>query len=237
MCRAIFELLKTAPLDYRWLRTLYHVLSHLNYSQSAERIDRVLERWAQLPDRVREDRPIEGYYTRLCLRDEFRCFIGALFGKGYNTENLVVVLHGNQDASDVALRCAYYAQGDLTAEKMKGGYKKDRTVFTFAASLNPRVHRNGKLRKLMEDEYLGGDLSRLWLKYDEQMRKLWPSIPPVSDELDSEAAAKPRDPIRSSLLELQKGLATLTTRVSQLRQIMIVSAIILVFLIYFRAKY
>lgn len=160
MCRAIFELLETAPLDYRWLRTLYHVLSHLNYSQSAKRIDLVLERWAQLPDRVKEDRRIEGYYTQLCLRDEFRCFIAALFDMGYNTENNIVILHGNQDASDVALRCAYYAQGDLTAKDMEHAYKKDMGVFTFAASLNPRVHRNSKLRKRMEDEYVYADVRR-----------------------------------------------------------------------------
>ena len=56
-------------------------------------------------------------------------------------------------------------------------------------------------------------------------------------ELAAETATKPSDAVRSSITELQKGLATVTSRISELRQIVIVGAIILAILIYFRVKY
>jgi hypothetical protein len=62
-------------------------------------------------------------------------------------------------------------------------------------------------------------------------------LPPVSGELPVETVTKPPDATQSSITELQKGLATLTTRVSELRQLVIMGAIILAILIYFRLKY
>jgi hypothetical protein len=236
--KSIFELLNTAPVNYHWLRTLYHLLDQLDFQQvhPAERIDHVLGRWAQLPTSEEKDRLEEGYYTTLPIRDEFRCFIAALYGRGFARNR--TVLHGNRDADDVALRCAHYAKSGLKSQDMEEGYKKDGAVFTFAASLNSRVHQLRALRKLMEEEYLDRDMTRLWLKYDEQLRKRWPnSIPPVSAELAVETVTKPLDAVRSSIIELQKGLATLTTRVSELRLLVIAGAIILAILIYFRSKY
>ena len=235
--KSIFGLLETAPVNYHWLRTLYHLLDQLDFRQvhAAERIDHVLGRWAQLPTSKEKDSLEEGYYTTLHIRDEFRCLMAALYGRGF--ANNKTVLHGNRDADDVALRCAYYAKGELTAKDMEAGHKKDRAVFTFAAILNSRIHQRRELRKLMEDEYLDGDLARRWLRYDEQLRKAWPHLPPASGELAVETETKPPDAIQSSITELQKGLATLTTRVSELRQLMIVGAIILAIMIYFRSKY
>lgn len=238
--KSIFELLETAPVNYRWLRTLYHLLDHLDFLQvhPAERIDHVLGRWAQLPTSKEKGSLEEGYFTALNIRDEFRCLIAALYGRGYAKNK--TVLHGNRDAEDVALRCAYYAKGDLTTKDMAAGYKKDGAVFTFAAMLNSRVHQRSELRQLMEEEYLGGDMAQRWLKYDEQLRKERPySVPPVSAELPIETAPKTPDAAatQSSITELQKGLTTLARRVSELRQLVIVAAIILGLLIYFRFRY
>ena len=238
--KSIFELLETAPVNYRWLRTLHHLLDHLDFLQvhAAERIDHVLGRWAQLPTSKEKGSLEEGYFTALNIGDEFRCLIAALYGRGYAKNK--TVLHGNRDADDVALRSAYYAKGDLTAKDMAAGYKKDEAVFTFAAMLNSRVHQRTELRQLMEDEYLGGDMVQRWLKYDEQLRKERPySVPPVSAELPIKTAPKPPDAeaIQTSITELQKGLTTLTKRVSELRQLVIVAAIILGLLIYFRFRY
>jgi hypothetical protein len=231
--KAIFLLLEIAPVNYIWLRTLYHLLDHLDFQQvhSAERIDQVLARWTQLPISEKDS----GYFTTLSIRVEFRCFIAALYGRGF--ANNKTVLHGNRDADDVALRCAYYATGNITPKEMEAGHRKDKGVFTFAAILNSRIHETGQLRKIMEEEYLDGDMARRWLKYDEQFRKRRPNwAPPVSEELLADIATKPIDPVRLSITELQKALTALTTRVSELRQIMIVAAIALAILIYFRFK-
>jgi hypothetical protein len=81
-------------------------------------------------------------------------------------------------------------------------------------------------------------MARRWLKYDEQLRKDRRNLlPPVSGELAAETATKPPDAAQSSIAELQKGLASLTTRVSELRQLVIGGAIILAILIYFQSKY
>ena len=131
------------------------------------------------------------------------------------------------------IRCAYYARGQLTAKEMAAGYEKDGPVFTFAAMLNSRVHQQGDLRKLMEEDYLNLDdhMTRRWLKYDEQVRKAWPnSTPQVSEELAAETATRPIDAVQLSITDLQKGLMTLTSRVSQLRQLIIVGAAILAIL-------
>jgi hypothetical protein len=176
----------------------------------------------------------EGYYTALPLRDELRCFIAALYGRGFS--NGKSILHGNRNASDVAVRCAYYGKGELTAKDIEAGIEKDGAVFTFAATLNERIHKRRDLRKLMEDEYLhDDDMIRRWLKYDEQIRRKWPnSIPTASVELAVGSTDKPTDTVQSSIVELQMALATLTTRVSELRQLFITGAIILAaLLIYF----
>jgi hypothetical protein len=81
-------------------------------------------------------------------------------------------------------------------------------------------------------------MARRWLQYDEQVRKACPnSTPPVSEELSIETVTNPPDVVRSSITELQKGLAMLTTPVSELRQLMIAGVIILAVLIYFHLRY
>ena len=106
---------------------------------------------------------------------------------------------------------------------MEAGHKKDGAVFTFTAILNSRVHV-GELRKLMENEYLGGDMVRVRcrLKYDEQLRKAYPNlVPPISKELAADRDTKRLDAVQSSIAEMRKTLATLTVRVSELRQLVI----------------
>jgi hypothetical protein len=237
--KAIFGLLETAPVNYHWLRTLYHLLDHLDFKQvcSPERIDQVLARWSTLPARKEKENLLEGYFTTLNVRDEFRCLIAALYGRGFVDKKFVI--HGDRDADDVALRCAYYGKRDLTAKDIAAGHKKDGDVFTFAATLNSSVHHGKQLRQLMEDEYLHGGTAQRWLKYDEQLRKKWPNLPRVSAEFPAETETKTPDvvAVQTAIAELQKGLTALTTRVSELRQLMIVGVIILGILIYLRSKY
>jgi hypothetical protein len=187
------------------------------YVHSPENLDHVLKRWAQLPVAEKQETSNDGYFTSLPLRDEFRCLIAALYGRGFDAKKTVSVYFGKPDADDVAIRCAYYARGQRRAKEMAAGYEKDGTVFTFAATLNANVRALGNLRKLMEEDYLNLDdqMTRRWLKYDEQVRKARPNTPPVSQELLTEIVAKPIDATRSSITELQGQLTTLTTRVAE----------------------
>jgi hypothetical protein len=90
----------------------------------------------------------------------------------------------------------------------------------------------------MENEYLTSDTAQRWLKYDHQLRTTWPHhVPPVSEQLLVEIAKTPADDVRLSIKELQNGLATLNLHVSKLRQLIILAAAVLAFLIYFRLRY
>jgi hypothetical protein len=234
--RSIFELLAKAPLNYHSMRSLYHLLDNLNFRRvhSPPRIDHVLSRWAQFS--TTEDRDISnrGYWTRLSFKDEFRCLIASLYNGGYADNKSINF--GNCYADDVALRCAYYANTDLTKKDMQKWFAKDGEIFVFAAILNSRVHKYAHLRELMETEYLSGDTALRWLKYDEQLREAQPSfVPPVSDELPVET--KPKDETLRSITELRKLLSVLDTRLSGLRRLIIVVAIVLAILIYFQIKY
>jgi hypothetical protein len=158
--KAIFLLLEIAPLNMRWLRVLYDLLNKLAPEQVAtpEKIDHVLARWATLDDRMSDGKVSEGYHTSLSLKDEFRCLVAALYGRGF--VNNASVLHGSPTAKDIALRCAYYGQGDITPKEMKAGYKRDKEAFIFAVLFNGRIYDSPKLRKPLQEEFWGGMFGR-----------------------------------------------------------------------------
>ena len=81
-------------------------------------------------------------------------------------------------AQDVAIRCAHYGNADLNPKTMKEGYKKDGPVFTFAMLFNDHVFYTGSLRKLVEDEYLHGDLIWRYRKRCAQFHIEWPDFDP-----------------------------------------------------------
>jgi hypothetical protein len=95
---AIFRLLEIAPLDRRWLRVLYALLDSVAPEQVAtpDEIGQVLTRWATLDDRMSDGKVSEGYHTSLSLKDEFRCLVAALYGRGY--VNNAFVIHGSPAA-------------------------------------------------------------------------------------------------------------------------------------------
>ena len=115
---AIFALLEIAPVNMRWLWVLYDLLDNLAPQQVAtpEKIDHVLARWATLDDRMSDGKVIEGYHTSLSIKDEFRCLVAALYGRGFVKGTFVI--HGSPTPKDVALRCAYYGKGNITAKEM-----------------------------------------------------------------------------------------------------------------------
>ena len=186
--KAIFGLLEIAPVNMRWLRVLYDLLDKLAPEQVTrpKKIDHVLARWATLDEGMSDGEVSEGYHTSLSLKEEFRCLIAALYGRGspeLTTEDLDRVLksdyaslprsfiHGSPNAKDVALRCAYYGKGDITAKEMKAGYKRDKEVFAFAVLLNDGIYRSPELRKPLREEFWGGLFGR-YSKYKTQREQL-----------------------------------------------------------------
>jgi hypothetical protein len=233
--KSILALLEKAPINYHSLLALYRLLDHLDFQQvrihTPEHIELILERWARV-EAPKKDRFDEGYYTALSKKDEFRCLIAALYGRA----------GGDCEADDVALRCAFYGNGDLTSEEMVAGYKRDDSTFVFAATLNRNVHQSPDLRRIMEEKYLDRYTGNRWLKYDKQIRRKWPNlVPPISQTIltiteNKVTESKEPDAIAEAIAELQKSLIALTARVSEARQLMLVGAVVLILLIYFHAR-
>jgi hypothetical protein len=146
--KAILKLLEIAPLTRQWLFTLYELLDRLDPQHVArpDKIDYLLERWSV----DYKEKPNEGFLTSLEMKDEFRCLIAALYGKTYANNKTVVT------ARDVALRCAFYGNAELTPREMRKGRGRDGTAFVFAVLFNDHVYLKPKLRKLLE-EYLTGN--------------------------------------------------------------------------------
>ena len=86
---------------------------------------------------------IEGLHTPLSIKDEFRCLVAALYGRGF----------GSPGAKEIALRCAFYGKGEITAKGMRDGYKRDKKVFAFAVLFNDKVYHSPKLRKPLQEEH------------------------------------------------------------------------------------
>ena len=109
--------------------------------------------------------------TSLEMKDEFRCLIAALYGKTFANNETVVV--GTATAPDVALRCAFYGNAELTSREMHKGRERDGAAFGFAVLFNDHVYRKPELRKLLEEEYLTGNRRAHYLRRCEQLHKRW----------------------------------------------------------------
>jgi hypothetical protein len=201
-----------------WLHVLYRLLDRLapEHVANPEKIDHVLARWATLDDRmsggkvsegegywdkvanqIASDRkPLEGYHTSLSLKDEFRCLIAALYGRGTSKPTaedlrnkdwrLRSFIHGSPNAKDVALRCAYYGKGEITPQEVKAGYKRDEKAFVFAVLFNDKIYEDSALRKLLQEEYWDGMFDRYTRKKRERERR---------KKQEREARSGPDDPV------------------------------------------
>jgi hypothetical protein len=115
----------------------------------------------------------EGLWTSLSLKDEFRCLVASLYGDTYWNEGVT--------AKDVAERCGYYGNAELTEGELKAGYDRDQEVFVFAAMNNKNVLSKSTLRKLFEEDMVSALVrTRFWhmtdryLKRFELQKKKWP---------------------------------------------------------------
>jgi hypothetical protein len=176
--KAIFSFLSIVPTTSRGLHTAYQLLDagdpqHVHWP---EQIDRELSRWSGVQIAGFRDQPRKGHFTALTLVDEFRCLVAAMYGKSLGDKKSKV--HGTPSASDVAVRCAYYGKANLDQKAMKAGHQKDEDVFTLAVLCNDHVFHIASLRKLVEDEYLRGDLISRYRKRCDQIHNQWPNFDP-----------------------------------------------------------
>jgi hypothetical protein len=212
--KAIFRFLEIAPVEPRWFWVVYDVLGKLDPQQvhSPERIDHVLDRWKSLKLGGSKDaEEMEGFFTGLPMREELRCHIAALFGRGYDKQK--TIYFGSSTAEDIALRCAHYGCGDITGKEMRAGYERDKDGYVFAACFNSNIMSNRKLRKIFEEEQLSGDVSKLYLKHFVALKKTWPHIgEPFSEELKEEA--KPSDPSAARLERIESAAVAVQSKVA-----------------------
>jgi len=213
---AIFEMLETASTSRRWAHTLNCLLSRLDpdHVRRPDEIDTVLERW-----RVNEiggaDKPKDTHYTDtgFPVREELRCLIGALYGKSYPPTG--VVIHGTATDDDVAKRCAFYGNASLTAKDIEEGYKRDESIFVFAAILNDDVYLKKQLRKKFEEDCLNGALLPRYRRRCEQLHKRWkwfdprPAVEWMLDETPDVS-----DPLLQKMEQISAETKRLTEKVN-----------------------
>lgn len=219
----IYELLRSAPLEREWLYPLHDLL--LRVDPQAVRIPgtdprEVLSRWQGLRlekgfgEDVREEE--DGRLTSLSLVDEFRCLVGALYGRRLDAKQGIISI-GGPDDPDIALRCAYYGNATLTRNEMETGHERDGKAFTLAALSNLRLYDKPDLRAALE-EMAWGKLRYVYVQRCGQIHQRWPNFDPrpVSesgrDVLDDVIESRPTEEmtalsrIASQVAELQKGL-------------------------------
>jgi hypothetical protein len=212
--RAIFRLLEIAPVHNYWLHVLYGLLDQLDFQQVAhpETIEALLSRWTKLDDKM------EGYFTSLSLKDEFRCLIAALYGTTFSNNKSAV--QGSPSAKDVAMRCAYYGNTRLSAQEMKAGFERDQGVYVFATMYNRNLFFDSKLRKLFEEEQLGwdGDSSARYLKNFELVRKERPYLESfLPTDVRKEAATTKNDGVDEKAIAraVETAVNKIATKISQ----------------------
>jgi hypothetical protein len=215
--KAIFNLLKIAPATSVWITPLYALLDSLDpkFCIWTDKIDDVLERRKSVATNDYKGRQETGHFTSAPLRDEFRCLIAALYGEGLR-EKEGIVIHGSANASDVALRCAYYGNAELTAKDMKEGYERDRDVFVFAVLFNDHVYLTPPLRKLLEETYLTGGFEARYRHRCEQLHKHYTNFDPhPSAEWMRQGSAEDE---QNRIVKLTSWTATMDARVADLAQ-------------------
>jgi hypothetical protein len=151
-----------------------------------------------------DGKPSQGFRTSLSFKDEFRCLVAALYGQASSSLT----------AKDVALRCAYYGKGHITAKEMQAGFKRDEDAFTFAALFNRRVYYLRDLKQLMEGEFLAG--RELWTLYNEHQASLKKRDKQIHDEITFAVPTQESD--KESIAAFDKRLTNLTSQVSELKQ-------------------
>jgi hypothetical protein len=187
----VFLMLQQAPTTAQWLRTLYYLLIDLNKDAvkipASGELDAVLSRWAgvRVPKLFGKDEAEdgEGWYTELTFAAEFRCLVAALYGRSLDNKSFVV--QGGLDDEEIAKRCAFYGNGELTPKTVESAYEKDGNAFSFAALLNDSALLDKCTRAALEP-LMRGELLRLYEARCKQLARKWRwfNPKPVSQDLE-----------------------------------------------------
>src|SRR6185312_2346214 len=127
--KALFQLVKKAPVTERWCFALLAALvrAHPPSVVIDEPIAGPLERWSGFEARDRKGEIDEGLYTDLTRGEEFRCLIASLYGTRWIDGKKVHA--GSPLSPTLAERCAYYAGATLSKKDVETFAKKDGSGF------------------------------------------------------------------------------------------------------------
>lgn len=230
--KAILGMLQGAPATKDWLRALYYLLIGLDKDSvsvpGVGEVAQILHRWAgvRVPKMLgtdeREDE--EGLYTEFSFAAEFRCLVAALYGRTLKEKSFEI--QGRPDHEDLASRCAYYGNAQLTPDQVLKGFERDGNAFCFAALFNNGVLLDRKSRTTLEPLLRGELLLRLYGERCAQLANKWRWFDPkpVSEDLeealdhsrggvedqsgrDSELLAKLAREVAGVKLQLDRGVA------------------------------
>lgn len=221
--KRIFELLRGAPVDETWVRTLYRLLDKVDPTltmSSEANLREMLERWQPVTvkdeySKNNEDK--EGWFTSLNFVDEFRCRLAAVYGRQFVEGKSIYA--GYMGDENIVSRCAYYGNAPLSLQEMRAGYARDQEIFIFAALHNEHLFNNPKLRAEMETN-LSGSMCHIYIQRCKQIhsKKAWFDPNPVTKTGSEllEDLLESKNPITVSFEKLEGKIAELTTRLSSL---------------------
>lgn len=220
--KALWNLLRTAPLTESWVTALHILLVNLDPRQprtasSLEEIEATLARWAPVVvEGYEKGKPREGDYTDLSFVDELRLLIAVLFGRAFTDKK--VLFYGQFDSPDVLRRASHYGHAQLKLEDAEKGRDTDGPTYTLAALFNDTVLRNVQTRAHLEE---GIGLQNRWLyrRRCEQVagRVRGFKVDPITDYLAEEMPAPVAGPPAASP-EVLKAIAELGTRVEGVKR-------------------
>lgn len=193
--RALESLLEIAPVTQRSMHQLYWLYSGLDSSRvrSDRNIGNILKRWSALQYESKYD---EGVHTDLSMKGEFLCLIASLYGEytDYTSEPSISEVIGTARSDDVALRCAYYANVELSKKEMEAGWERDGSAFLLAALRNNSLYYDQSKRKLLES-HLGGSSANYYKKRCEQIhaRRKWFDPKPIDSTFLDEDSSNPAE--------------------------------------------
>jgi hypothetical protein len=148
---AIFNFLEVAPVSVSSIGAAKFLLDSLvvTIGVSPKEISPVLKRWGEVEEKGR------GLFTRLTETQELRCLIAALYCHRDPETEKELGPFGSPDDPDVALRCAFYAEHDLSEAEMKAGYKKDQEIFLYAVLKHKYLLEFYADKRALIEDYLG----------------------------------------------------------------------------------
>jgi hypothetical protein len=219
--RGVFRLVRTAPLEPVWLRTLHSLLMGVDPArakspQSVQEAREAVDRWKDL-NVARTFKPEEGdeqgYYTELSLADEFRCLVAALYGHAFVYHKFAYI--GGLQDEDIAMRCVAYARTKLTVEQIQQARQRDGFAFVLAALFNNELFLDPRSRAALEG-MVSRELEYVYERRCQQVKReyKWFDPAPVTEDFEEEAAPQPQPADAASVRALASELAALKAMVA-----------------------